>query len=367
MKKLSRFIDIALYFIVSIILFAAVTSMIWKKPVLFTSVRSNSMYPVFERGDMLLIKSITDKDILNAGDIIIFKAEEGNLAHNGWMVHRIIEGNQTTGYITKGDANDYIDQSTIGTDLIKHEWVAGKVLALGDKVLKIPLVGYIPLWMESAQNNPYILPIIAVVLAILLGISELLNSKKKKENPFGLQLMYFFGGLTLSIIMAATMLTASQRIVIPYEVSEKSVGVLMGSSVGIIKVGDEIEQPLSDLNNKGFFPIISTITTKDEQISISHPLEILKPGSEIEATMKLTASKPGQYESVIHVGLFYPFLPSRWIYSLSNISYWLALTVISLIPGLPLMLYPIIDSRLRRKTVKEIRRVTRRIGIPHIS
>ena len=369
MKKLSKLIDILLYLLVAIILFAAITSVIWKKPVLFSSVRSNSMYPVFQRGDMLLIKRVTHKVFLEIGDIIVFKAEEGSLADSGWVVHRIIEGDHTTGFITKGDANEYADQSPGGTDLVKQEWIAGKVLTLGDKVLKIPLLGYLPLWMESAQKSPYVMPVIAVVLAIIVLIGELLNSKKKKkkENPFGLQLMYFFSGLTISVIMAATMLTASQRVIIPYEVSEDSVGVLMGSSVGIIKVGDEIEQPLSELNNSGFFSIISTITTKDEQISFSHTLETIKPGSNIETTMKLNASKPGKYESVIHVGLFYPFLPSKWIYSLSNISYWLALVIISLIPGLPLMLYPIIDSKLRRKTIKEIRRLTRRIGFSHVS
>lgn len=368
MKKLSKLIDILLYFIVAIILFAAITSVIWKKPILFSAVRSNSMYPVFQRGDMLLIKGVSDKDSLEIGDIIVFKAEEGSLADSGWVVHRIIEGNEISGFMTKGDANEYADQSPDGNDLVKIEWIAGKVLTFGDKVLKIPLIGYIPLWMENAQKNPYIMPVIAVVLAAIVFIGELLSSKKKKkkENPFGLQLMYFFSGLTMSLIMTATMLASSQRIVIPYEVSEDSAGVLMGSSIGIIKVGDEIEQPLYELSNNGFLPIISTITTKDEQISFNHTLEILKPGSNIETTMKLKASKPGKYESVIYVGLFYPFLPSKWIYSLANINYWLALASIALIPGLPLMFYPVIDSRLRRKTKKEIRRLARRIRISFI-
>lgn len=80
-------------------------------------------------------------------------------------------------------------------------------MTLGDKVLKIPLIGYIPLWMESTQKNPYVMPVIAVVLAVIVFIGELLSGKKKKkENPFGLQLLYFFSGLTISVIMAATML-----------------------------------------------------------------------------------------------------------------------------------------------------------------
>ncbi len=364
MRKLSKLIDIALYIIVAIILLAAITSVIWKKPVMFSSVRSNSMYPLFRRGDMLLIKNISSRDTIDIGDIIVFKAEEGSLADSGWIVHRIVDGNQSLGFITKGDANEYADQTPGGPDLVKREWIAGRVLTIGDKVLKIPLIGYLPLWMEALQKSSYTMPIITVGLAGLVGISELMGSKKKKkENPLSLQLIYFFGGLTLSVIMAATMLTSSERVVVPYEVSEDSIGVLMGSSVGIIKVGDKIEQPLSDLNNNGFIPIISTITTKDTQINFSHTLEILKPGTELETYMILNASNPGKYESVIYIGLFYPFLPSKLIYALANISYWLALAVISLIPGLPLMLYPLIDSKLRRKTIKEIRRLTRRMKL----
>lgn len=365
MKKLSKLIDMILYIIVAIALTAAVTSAIWDKPMIFSSVRSNSMYPLFQRSDMILIKSISDNDAVNIGDIVVFKVEEGSLSSKGWIVHRIMEGNEETGYITKGDANNYTDQASGGTGPIKREWIVSRVLTIGEKPLKIPLIGYLPLWMEKFQSNPYSMPIIAVVLATIVGISELASEKKrkkKKKSRLELQLVYFFGGLTITVIMAATMLAASQRIVIPFEVSETSSGVMMGSNVGIIKIGEEIERPLSELSNKGFFPIISTITTKDEQITFSPHLTTLKPGCSIEAKMKLKASTAGEFNTTIHVGMFYPFLPSKLVYNLAEKSYWLALSVISLIPGIPLMIYPILDSSMRKKTIKEIRRLVRRIG-----
>jgi len=364
MKKLSKLIDIILYIIVAIVLTAAITSALWDKPMMLSSVRSNSMYPLFERSDMILIKSISDNDSVNIGDIIVFKVEKGSLSSKGWIVHRIIEGNEETGYITKGDANNDTDQASGGTGPIQREWIASKVMTIGDKPIKIPLIGYLPLWMEKFQTNPYAMPIIAVILAAIVGIGELNNDKKrrkKKRSNLDLQLVYCLGGLTITIIMGATMLATSQRIVVPYEVSSNSQGVMMGSNVGIIKVGDKIERPLTELSNKGFFPITATISTNDEQISFSHPLTILKPGDEIEAKMHLYAVNVGKFDTTIHVGMFYPLLPSRLIYSLSTKSYWLALVVVSLVPGLPLMLYPLIDSKLRRKTIKEIRRLTRRI------
>lgn len=364
MRKLSKLIDIILYIIVFVSLISAITSTLWDKPVFFSSVRSNSMYPLFQRSDMILIKSVSNKDKINIGDIVVFKVEEGSLSSKGWIVHRVIGGNEEMGYITKGDANDYTDQASGGTPPIRREWIASEVLVIGKQPLKIPLIGYLPLWMEKFQANPYTMPVIAIVLAVIVGISEFISGnkrRKKRKTSLELQLIYFFSGLVISVIMGATMLATSERIVMPYEISNDSHGVLMGSDIGIIKTGDKIEKSLSELSNKGFFPIIATITTNDEQISFSHTLITIKPGNNIETTMNLEAAIPGEYQSTIHIGMFYPFLPSKWIYSLSLKSYWLALVVVSLIPGLPLMLYPLFDRKMRKKTIKEIRRLIRRI------
>ena len=356
-KIFNRIIDILLYIFVGIILFAAVTSAIWNKPVMFSAVRSNSMYPLFQRGDMIMIKSLSESDAVKIYDIVVFKSEEGSLSGQGFVVHRIIKQTDDGNYITKGDANDYKDP------ILKREWIYSKAVTLGKLPVKIPLLGYLPLWMENFQNNPYAMPLIAVILAGIIGVSELTDNKKrrKKKNNLEMQLLYFFSGLTISIVMAATMLTTSQRIILPYEVSENNQGVIMGSAVGIMKVGDERTIPLADLSNKGFMPVTATITTKDEQLKFSHTLETLNNGDELKPELTLEAKYPGNYESVIYIGLFYPLLPKNLIYNLANNSYWLALAVVSLIPGLPLMLYPIIDKTMRRKTIKEIRRKIRRI------
>lgn len=304
-----------------------------------------------------MIKSASDSAEVKIGDIVVFKAEEGSLSGQGYVVHRIIEKTKEGNYITKGDANDYSDP------LLKREWIYSKVVAMGKIPVKIPLLGYLPLWMEGVQKNPYTMPVIAVILAGIVGFSELTGSKKNKKKKSGLDipLIYFFSGLTISIVMAATMLATSQRIVLPYEVSDSSQGVIMGSAVGVMKVGDERTIPLADLSNKGFMPVTVTITSEDVQLSFSHTLGVLNKGDELKPELTLNANNSGDYESVIHIGLFYPFLPKGIIYYLASCSYWLALTVVSFIPGLPLMIYPVVDGTMRRRTIKEIRRKVRRI------
>lgn len=358
MKTLSRIFNTVLIICILITLISAVGSAITKEPILLSVIRSNSMYPVWERGDMIIIENMNKNEKINIRDIVFFKSEDGNLAGQGWIAHRVIAGNLDQGFITKGDANDYTDQESDGAGPIQRDWIAGRALTIGEKPIVIPKLGFLSLWAEKYQNNPYTLPIFAVVLAVIIGIGELKSGQKRKKKNTGLelQLIYIIAGVTISIIIGATMIASSQRLNLVYEVSDKSQGVLMGSAVGILKVGDEVSKPLTELNNGGVFKLIGAITTIDEQIKLSHKNVPLSPGQQIDTTFTVVGEKPGKYESSIQVGLFYPFLPSSFIYFLAKKSYWLALAVVSFIPGLPLMVYPFIDGKMRRKMMSALRK-----------
>lgn len=365
MKWVSRLVNSILFIIMLLTLIAAIGSSITEKPFLLTSVRSNSMYPLFQRSDMLLLKNITSNDKLNIGDIVVFKSKEGSLSTKGWIVHRIIEGNENNGFITQGDANLYTDQETGGNPPVTREFIASKVLSIGNVVLKFPLIGYLPLWIEEYQSSPYILPLMAVFLAIIVGFSELKgNSKKRKKKTTNLELplIYIVSGITISVIIAGTMIATSQQINVSYEISENSSGILMGSNIGILKVGDTQEKPIADLENKSFFPITVAITNNDDQISNSHSLIKLNPGDSLTTSMILEAKNPGTYKSKVSIGMFYPFLPSEVIFFLASKSYWLALITISLLPGIPLIIYPFLDRKMRIKSKKEIKHIYRKIS-----
>jgi len=363
MKIISKLLNIVLVIGILCTLVAAVGSAITKEPVLLSVIRSNSMYPVWERGDMVILENLKEKETIHQGDIVFFKTEEGSLSSKGWVAHRVIAGNAAEGFITKGDANEYTDQDSEGTGPIEGAWISGRAFTIGETPIVIPKLGYLSLWAEEYQSSPYTLPIIALILAVIIGVGELKSStqRRKRNKGMELQLIYMIGGLTIAIIMGATMLASGQKLNINYHVSEESQGVLMGSEVGILKVGDEVSKPLSELNNGGFFKLIGAITTDDEQIKLSHGNISLSSGQQIDTKFSVIAEKPGKYESSIQVGLFYPFLPSSLIYFLAEKSYWLALTLVSLVPGLPLILYPFIDGKMRRRTVKDLLKKKRKI------
>ncbi|WP_432357070.1 signal peptidase I [Sporosarcina sp. UB5] len=363
MKILSKILNLVLVIGILCTLIAAVGSAITGKPVLLTVIRSNSMYPVWERGDMVILHNMKESDLVKNGDIIFFKTEKGSLSNKGWIAHRVIDGDADQGFITKGDANETTDQQD-GAGMIERHMIAGKAFTIGEVPIVIPKLGYLSLWAEDYQSSPYTLPGIAVVIAIIIGIGELLSGKKKhqkKNKGMDLQLIYIVGGVTISVIMGATMLASSQTLKLMYEVSEENQGVLMGSAVGILKVGESVTNPLSDLSNGGFFKLIGAITTDDNQVTLSHNSLSLSPGQQLETEFTVHAVTPGSYDTSIKVGLFYPFLPSSFIYFLAQKSYWLALAAVSLVPGLPLIVYPFIDGRMRRKMFNVLRNKQRRM------
>jgi len=357
MKIISRVLNTLLAIGILSTLIAAVGSAIAKEPVLLTVIRSNSMSPIWERGDMVIIENLKEKEAVQNGDIVFFKTDKGSLADKGWIAHRVVDGNADKGFITKGDANEYTDQQE-GSGSIERAWIAGRALIIGETPIVIPKIGYLSLWAEKYQSNPYTLPVIAVILATIIAIGELKSGQKRRKKNKGmeLQLIYIVGGITISVIMGATMLASGQKANLVYEVSTQSQGVLMGSAVGILKVGDEVTRPLSELSNGGFFKLIGAVTSDDKQIKLSHNELSLSPGQQIETTFTVTAEKPGKYDSSIQTGLFYPFLPSSIIFFLAQKSYWLALSVVSLVPGLPLMVYPLIDRKMRRRIIKVFRK-----------
>ena len=156
-------------------------------------------------------KEPKEKDTVQNGDIVFFKTEEGSLADKGWIAHRVVNGNADKGFITKGDANKTTDQQD-GSGLIEREWIAGKALTIGETPIVIPKIGYLSLWMEEYQSNPIHFPLLPLVLAVIIAIGELKSGQKrqKKNKGMELQLIYIIGGLTISVIMGATMLASGQ-------------------------------------------------------------------------------------------------------------------------------------------------------------
>ena len=103
------------------------------------AIASGSMYPVFDRGSVVITEQVNDKydnyNKLKEGEIIAFKAEKNIVVHR---LIRIVNTDDEVYYYTKGDANKEKDDY-----LIKKENIIGIVR------FKIPYIGYPTVWFSG--------------------------------------------------------------------------------------------------------------------------------------------------------------------------------------------------------------------------
>lgn len=105
------------------------------------TILSNSMYPSFSKGDVVIYKKISDSELkeIMINSIIIYNIDGKNIAHR---VIDIIQENGTLLYKTKGDSNNTADM-----DLVRIEQVKGVYM------FHIKYFGYPSVWLYDYFNN----------------------------------------------------------------------------------------------------------------------------------------------------------------------------------------------------------------------
>ena len=99
------------------------------------AIGSNSMNPVFYRGDAIIFENTNDVDRFNVGDILVFKKDDK------MVVHRIIDIKNIEGekiFYTKGDNN-----------LSKDEGFIDDTNIIGRVRFKIVKIGKPTIWLHE--------------------------------------------------------------------------------------------------------------------------------------------------------------------------------------------------------------------------
>ena len=137
-------------------------------------VRSDSMKPVFEAGDIVLVKEMRDYSSLEAGDIIAYISQNPDsygetVTHEIAGVTRTEDG--TLGYITRGINTGNEDEGIV-TDL----FIQGKYVG------RLPFVGQFFTFLKTPQG--YILCIFIPFLLLILyqGINCIRLFRKYKQE-----------------------------------------------------------------------------------------------------------------------------------------------------------------------------------------
>ncbi len=116
------------------------------------AVESNSMVPVFQKGDILALKGVGPGE-LEVDDIVVYSVQGRSIP----IVHRIVKMNPDGTYQTKGDANN--GQLSFEYH-VPYDNVHGKV------VLIVPFLGWVKIGVtEYVIPNVLYLSMVCIIIA----------------------------------------------------------------------------------------------------------------------------------------------------------------------------------------------------------
>ncbi len=103
-----------------IILFVCFIAGIFKYKII--AILSNSMDPIFNKGDIVIYKKLNDNELnnLNINSIIVYNVDDRLIVHR---IVKKIKSNNNIEYITKGDANNTADYKKVSTMQIKGQYI----------------------------------------------------------------------------------------------------------------------------------------------------------------------------------------------------------------------------------------------------
>ena len=122
---------------------------------------SGSMEPVFYRGDVVLLKGVTNPDQVHVGDVVVYKRPgyEYPIIHRVRYIYTVkLNGEQEKCFVTWGDNNPVPDPPYPGPQGLLEVRLPNGVLAgcvpayavEAKSELVFPKIGLIPLWIREA-------------------------------------------------------------------------------------------------------------------------------------------------------------------------------------------------------------------------
>jgi signal peptidase I len=104
---------------------AAILFVIWPQSlggsVAYIKVQGHSMDGTYRSGDLIVVRKHSHYAV---GDIITYRIPNGEFGAGAQVIHRIVGGNGTTGFITKGDNRKSVDDwHPRNSDVVGESWL----------------------------------------------------------------------------------------------------------------------------------------------------------------------------------------------------------------------------------------------------
>lgn len=339
--------------ILLVIVAALLLGQVLGQPILLGYVETGSMAPTLQPGDGFVAIPPGLAGDIESGDVITFDAER--LHGGGLVTHRVVEETEE-GFITRGDANPFTDQSSSENEPpVQREQIVAVGWQVGGNLVVVPKVGLLVITVQGVitgiqqqlaivfgtrsllgtQGLAYILLLIGVLA--YLGSAYLerrAGTKRRREKSRESQTFNAtLAIVTLSVILMA-IITASM--VIPGGTHKFEVVSSDSDAPGarVIPKGQS-ENTTYTVPSNGVMPVVVFLEPTSDRIDVT-PRELRVPsGSAANATVTLHAPpQNGFYRMYLVEHRYFAVLPQTMIRALYHVHPWLPILVIDLLFGI---------------------------------
>ena len=162
MKYMKYVLDVVVY---SCCIIGVVMLILMATGFKFVSIKTGSMVPTINIGDLCLVRELEDTDDIRQGDIVTFEVE------GTYVTHRIVSDNGDGSYSTKGDANKVYDNSKLS-----KEDILGKVSYV------IPSVGVVLEFVTDKNGKAVLVAGLVLLVSLSLVFDTVVSRREKKKH-----------------------------------------------------------------------------------------------------------------------------------------------------------------------------------------
>jgi signal peptidase len=256
------------------------------KPIM--AVVSDSMVPVFYRGDLIVVKGL-DCNEIEVGDIIVYQNNVKNIP----IVHRVVEIIRENGgrrfFITKGDNNSHPDQEVGISPPVSCNWVRGKVALIIPK-LGLFKVGLIEL--NSRILNQFNLQLLLLIGVGILGAALIIGAASNETKQLiiigllglvivgtalGIRAGVFEGAPVMAVVSDSMSPTINKGDLIIYKTVEcgsvvEGEVIIYQNPVGLTPFAHRVTEIVGDSKNRFFITKGDGSPHSDQDLGISPPI-----------------------------------------------------------------------------------------------
>jgi signal peptidase len=350
--SLRRLLRTGLTVAVAVVFLSLIAGGLLGQPILLSYVETGSMAPTMEPGDGFVAVPSELGDEIEAGDVVVFEAEE--IQGGGLTTHRVV-GETGRGFVTQGDANPFTDQDG-DEPPVRREQIVAVAWQPGGTVLVIPHLGTAVEEVQVAvgtlqtslagllgtrallgvQGFAYLLFGLTVILYLLdLYLDDGQDCERSTDRDTGRSTRVLVGAMALGLALAATAAMAAPAGNQEYTLvsaefeSDRPLVVQQGTSASTTHV----------VGNGGYLPVVVFLEPGSDAVDVQ-PREF-RVGSQSVVNTTLTLSAPpetGAYRRYVVEHRYLALLPGSVIRTLYGIHPWLPVAAIDALVAVPFYL-----------------------------